>query len=306
MKSLILMISMLTIFGCGNNDNKQKRDFRSDNSSESKEVRDLKNTILSLEGTVAMITAFVANDYSDCGTGLPAFETKICRIAQTANIEQIIALGGQLNRISAIMQESLYGPDCINDTDVGCPVTGSVMADLAAFDPNDITTLQTDVGNLQMDVTALEGRLDNFNGSGNSIETVISGLDTDITNLESRVTAIETVLNGSDHWEWAWFCHDVTTVTTQEPFAIRGDRLQLKYYVHSTDNRMGTFEAGTTGDLYTTTSTNPKCKLKIYDLTTDIKICWNNSNRNATEVNINTECDSANSFTTPTANCTCI
>ena len=121
------------------------------------------------------------------------------------------------------MQNSLYGADCINDTDAGCPAPGSIAEQIATFDPNDITNLQNDVVALQNFQATIEGRLNNFDGSGQSIETVISGLD-------ARIDDLEQTINGQDYYQWIFLCNDVTNF--HEPVLRTGDKTTVRFYNH--------------------------------------------------------------------------
>ena len=258
------------------------------------EIKILEEKIYQLEGTAGMIAAFVAGDFADCKTNLPPFEEKLCQVAQTASAEQLIKITGQMAIISESFQTELYGIDCANAVDVGCPVTGSIMDQLANLDPADITQLQTDLAALELEVDGLENRFDDFDGSGNSIETVIN-------NLDQRISDIEALVGGSDYYQWLFLCEDIN-LWRHEPILRTGDKLTLRFYTAAGNNGMGQLSVGD-GDSYIRTNLNPKCNVKFYDLTTEYKVCWNNQDRNASEVSIDTECD--NGGASPTVDCTC-
>jgi len=264
----------------------------------------LRARIIKLEGTIAQIDNFVASDFANCSTGLPAFETKICEIAQTATAEQAIKFTSQLQIMTKNFQERLYGEDCTNTTDAGCPVAGSITAKVAANEV-DIATLQSDVTTLQTDVNTLEGRLDNFDGTGNSIETVITNIKSDIAGLETRIENIEDTLASGDVYKTAFICGDIVeSGPVYEAVLITGDDMKMVAYVsNGGTSGLGVFaEAGVTGDYYGETDLNTKsCTFKVYDNVSSIKLCWDNSDRKATEIEIDAACD----VTPQTADCTC-
>lgn len=309
------VLILILIVACGT----ERRNYRTNRDSE---VQQLKQMVLELQGTVAQIDAFTANDFSDCRSGLPAFEQKICQIAQTATAEQQVIFTGQLQEITKIFQTELFGDDCIDAVEVGCPVAGSVLERIETVETNmidptivadiqaDIAQLQLDVSQLQGDLATLENRLNNFNGTGNSIEVVISGIESDISALESRVSDLEAAINDGDIYQTIMLCEDnAASGPVFEPVLMTGNLLEIYAYMRASNNKVGMgvlAEAGASGDQYLTTSGNTKkCKFKIYDLTTELKICWVNNDRKATTGEIDTECDSAGGFVSPTANCTC-
>lgn len=310
MKILLTLLTFLAV-SCGQQEAVDTR-RTTPVPQEPDEITILRNMVLNLQGTVTQINNFVASDFSSCDSGsLPAFETKLCQVAQTATAEQQVTLFGQLQELQSIMQESIYGGDCINDTDAGCPMAGSILDDLANIDvatiESDIAQLQTDVTNLQASVNAINTRLDDFDGSGNSIETVINTIESELISLDSRLDDIENVVNGADYYQWIFIGNDIAGLAAKEPILRTGDKLNIVAYVQSaTKNGMGLIaEAGVSGDQTFQTDVKPKVRFRIYDLTTELKVCWDNTDRNSSAANIDTICDSANNFTTPTADCTC-
>jgi len=307
MKALSVLISLFSSVSCGDKDDINLR------TPDTSEIERLRQQVLKLEGTIDMINNFVASDYSNCNNvNLPAFESKICKITQTSTAEQQIKIMGQLNQVVTIMQKSLYGIDCVNDTDVGCPVAGSITNKISNIE-SDITAANNAIDDIEVDITALqnsvnsiEDRMDDFNGGGSSIETVITGIQSDLSTLEGRVTAIEDAVSGTKYYEWVFLCNDVTTF--HEPVLFRGDKKEVRGYVSSVSNNgMGVIStANSSGTQYLATNVTPTCKFKIYDRITSLKICWKNDNRNATTGQIDTACDSANSFATPLGTCTCV
>jgi outer membrane murein-binding lipoprotein Lpp len=285
---------------------------------QAQDVDNLQKQVLALQGTIAQINAFIASDFSKCGSALPPFEKKICQIAQTATAEQQAIFVGQLQQVSKVFQNQIYGEECLNTTDPGCPVAGSIMARLNSITSieGDITTLQTAVSSLQTAVTtlqndlnAVEARLDNFNGTGSSIETVITGVQSTLGTLDTRIDTLENTVNNGDIYKTIFICENVSSSgPIYEPLLVRGDNMEIRGYMAATTaNGMGVLsQAGVTGSLYYQTYANTRtCKFKVYDNTTHLKICWKNTDRSATSSAIDTACDSANNFAAPTSACTC-
>jgi len=304
MKVLMFFI-MIFIGSCGT-------EYRNERTPRNPELENLKKTVLQLQGTVAQLDAFTASDFSDCSSRLPPFETKICQIAQTSTAEQRVLFSSQLAQASKIFQNELYGEDCINDTDVGCPISGSITDQIQQVNTNTISlgALQGQVASLQNDVVLINNRLNNFNGSGQSIELIIEDLATNIANLESRVDVIEDSINSNKVFQSIAVCGDIpSSGPLYEVLLLSGDHSSVTAYLES-GSRSGLARLQETGDgqgdlLYSTTLNTRKCNFKIYDLGSELRLCWNNSNRLSNENSINNECDSSNNFLNPTANCTC-
>lgn len=271
------------------------------------ELQKLKEQVFQLQGTIAQINSFVANDFSDCSTGLPPFETKICEIAQTATAEDRVEYKGQLSSLVKVFQNKLFGEDCVNDTDVGCPVAGSISEELANISTygGDISTLQTDVASLQTELSGIQTRLDDFDGSGNSVEVVIN-------DIESRVVAIETWVGTAQTFEAISLCKDIAASGPLYETILRtGDKLDINAFIETgSGSGLGLFKSygDGDGDVYFATSLNTKrCKVKIYEdaETMSLLVCWDNSNRNAPESAIDNVCDYAGGFASPASSCTC-
>ena len=152
--------------------------------------------------------------------------------------------------------------------------------------------------------------MDDFDGSGSSIEVVISGMETDIASLESRVTGLETVVNSNKVFESIALCGDIAASgPLYETILLSGDRTKITAYIQSGGSSgLGLYKqlGDGSGDLFDTTTLNTKkCNFKVYEKTTELLVCWDNSNRNSNEVTIDNECDLSGGFATPTANCTC-
>lgn len=320
MKNVLISLLLLFFTSCGSED---RHDYRSNgNQAPNEELDDLKKQVLELQGTVAQITSFTANDFTSCNGSLPTFWQTICQISQTSNAEQSATFVGQMQQVAKIFQNELYGTDCINTTDPGCPVLTSVTGRLSTAETTiashtasittinaNVSTLQTAVAQLQTDVSAIKNRLNNFNGSGNSVETVITGIQSSITTLSARVTVLETTVNSGSIYKTFLICGNISASGPAfEPILLTGDNTKaVAYLVSGTSNGMGVVsQAGVTGSLYLSTFANTAtCKFRIYDRTTTIKVCWKNDNRSATSAQIDTACNSP-TFASPTAQCTCI
>jgi hypothetical protein len=321
MRFVLLMLLSVFAVSCGP---REERINKRTPPKGDTELEKLKQVVLKLQGTIDQLNDFVASDFSDCGASLPPFESKICKIAQTATAEQQILFSGQLAEVVKIFQNELYGSDCIrtpaDDTfDVGCPAAGSIVERIEAiYDIEDdivdiqadVTALQADVLSLEADLASLNSRLDDFDGSGSSIETVIGNLAQDLADLEDRVDDIEDSLNNADLWKSQQICRDTTPSTgpMYETYLIRGDREQVVAYVRvsGTVAGLGVIAEAGGGHQYKTTTLNTQaCKFRIYDFGGQLNVCWHNTNRNANSATIDTACDFANSLASPTASCTC-
>ncbi len=297
-----LFLCLLALVGCGRDSTYEDR--RTNSTSESQDFQELKKTVLALQGTIAMINAFTAKDFTDCGNALPPFEQKVCTIAQTAVAEGQLEYFSSLAEMVKVFQDQLYGPDCTNTTDTGCPVASSITSDIAALQAasgqNDtaIAALEADVTSLQAGVAAINTRLNNFNGTGTSIEIVVNGINATLVMLDNRLDSIEANVGDGDSWKTIRACFDnPASGPVFEAFLRSGDKLELVGYVQagissSSPRGLGVIAtAGVSGTQYLTTSLNTAaCKYKVYDVTTELKVCWHKTNRSATTAQIDTAC----------------
>lgn len=297
---------VLSIFSCS-----QERDrivIREDPSQKeaSTKLDELNNRIKALELFASTFTSGVPSDFNDCSTLTSASEKKICQIAQTISATQSLELKTQLATIAKEFQNTLYGVDCINTTDVGCPVSGSLLERMttARTDINNntssissinstITSMQTIETNLTSKVNALETRLNAFNGTAESIETIITGIKSDITTLQTDMAEVKGILTPSRIINQYLICGDVTASgPIYELILISGDKTKAYGSVKN-----GTFygpalffKAGDT-DLGFDTHLNTKtCHFKMYNnvAKTKVQACWLSSNRSATNAQIDT------------------
>lgn len=311
----IALIVALVVSSCG------KKNKETEEQNE--QIKQLKTQVAYLVGTIEQIDAFTASDYTDCNSNLPSFEKKICQIAQTANAEQLVTITSQLQSFTKVMQTSIYGADCSDEVQVGCPAPGSMMnrlstleSDLASVNADisslsaDIVSLQADIGTLQSGVAGLNSRLNNFNGTGSSIETVISGIDAQIASLDSRLDDVEDVINSEMVYKSVQVCKNIASSgPVYEIYLLTGDNKKVIGYMEPSRSRHGLgaiSEAGVTGHYSGVTSLNTRaCNYRIYDKTTHVKLCWNNTNRSASSSSIDTVCNLSGNFANPTSACTC-
>jgi len=289
----------------------------------------LKSQISYLIGTVGTLDEFIKTDFATCSDNLATFEKKICQIAQAASAEEQVLFIDQVGELNKVFQNELFGEDCIDNVEVGCPVAGSVLSEITILDQR-ITTIEGNNNNasisdlqdqidaltlivtsIQADIAALDTRLTAAENGIISINTLITDIQTAITDLETRVTDIESSLSAhSDMYHIIKVCGDIAASgPIYEAILANNTHTTFVGYT-ATPSSKGLHvlaEAGITGDLYLRTTVNTRlCKFKVYDLTTELKMCWNNQNRRASENSIDTECDAANDIANPTANCTCV
>jgi hypothetical protein len=316
MKALMLLLMLFCVgcMGCGKPETINKRTDH--HSPQQEELDRLKDELLKLQGTIAQIDAFVANDFADCTSGLPAFETKICQISQTATAQERILYTQQLGEVAKVFQDEIYGEDCINTTDVGCPVADSMTSDIEsiqvdiASNNSDVAQVVADIATLNSNVSTLELELDAIEVRLTSAEAAIVALENAQASILSRLDDLEEVVANGDIFKTYQLCGDIANSgPIYEAVLMSGDKSFITAFI-TTGSKSGLGVLRTAndgdGDTYHSTRVNTrKCKFNIYDDTTELKICWNNADRSAAQAEINTECDSANSFANPTLDCTC-
>lgn len=283
---------------------------------QNQEVEVLRQKIAQLQGTIDMIDDFTTSDFTECSTNLPLFEQKVCKIAQTATAEQRVEFASQLAEVSKVFQNSLYGEDCMDGSSPGCPVTGSVLSSLQTLEIQnnanslDITLLQTSVLSLQGDLSSINNRLDDFNGTGTSIEAVIGGIKTEVATLKARVDAIENTLENSVTLSAISICGDNSdSGPLYEAVLIDGNKQIITAYIIAGSKRgLGVFKqvGDAQGNLYKSTALNTKtCKFRVYEVNSELKICWKNTDRSASSSVIDTTCDFSGGFVNKLTTCTC-
>jgi hypothetical protein len=236
--------------------------------------------VASLIGTVADINNFVNSDFSNCSGSLTPFEQKICQVAQAASAEQQAVLQSQLATFSKMLQDSLYGSDCTSTVSPGCPAPGSILSDVASH--------ASQIATLTSDIAALDSRL-------TTAESAITALDT-------RLDAVEAT-SATTSYRTVQVCGNiVNSGPVYEIALIRSDNAQVVGWVQSgSKDGLGIWSQAGGGTKYLTTSLNTvSCKFKVYDLTTTVKVCWKNTDKNASSAAIDAAC-----LPTPTGTCTC-
>jgi hypothetical protein len=222
----------------------------------------------------------------------------------------------QLAEMSKNFQVALFGEDCIDSVELGCPIVGSIAAKLAVDEAaiasntasisdiqSSLTATSSALSALSGRVAALETRLNNFNGSGQTIESLIADMQSDIVTLEGQVADIQGIIGASRTLEVVTLCGDnATSGPIFEIVLMSGDKTSAYGRVKTGSNEgLGLFfSAGSTDTLFVTTLNSKSCRYKMYNNPTKTKIqaCWVKTNRSATEAQI----DAAR--TANTATCT--
>lgn len=311
----LLIVCSVLFFCSGGKTSRQTTTVKPEDDTQ---IKQLKATILALQGTVDMINSFTESDYTNCSSNLPVFEQKICNIAQTSTAEQRLEFTAQLQQVVKVFQIQLYGTDCLSTTDIGCPKVGSVTSTLDILNTQvvahdtAITVLQATLVTLQTSLAGINTRLNNFNGTSDSIELVINTIKSDVSDLKTRVASVEQQMQSNKVFESIYLCHDIiNSGPIYEAILRNGDKTTITSYIDSGSRQgLGLFKAvgDSQGDLYTTTTLNTRtCSFKVYevDSNTKLKVCWKNTNRSATSADIDNTCDFVNNFATPLTSCTC-
>jgi len=325
------LVIFLFLASCGSDN---KKVVIPSNKGSRSEIEILKNQIFALQGTVSQIDNFIASDFSDCNNNIPSFERKVCQIAKTATAEQSVIFKSQLAELSKILQTEMYGADCMPDYDpsteslimpASCPKAGSVLDDINVLDAQvssntvfigvlqtQMTSIQSTITSLQNSITSLENRLDNFNGSGSSIEAVLAQIDSDLSDLSDRVDDLETVLADAALYKDITVCADITSSGPfYETVLLQGDNTKITGYIQNGNKRgLGVVVQEGSGSSYNYTTLNTrKCYYILYDfgIGNGVNICWNNTDRRASQSEIDDECDpnGDSDLSDKTANCTC-
>lgn len=257
---------------------------------------------------------------------LDSLSNKLSDMADADN--RLLILMGQLNTITKVFQTEIYGEDCINGIEMGCPKIGSALDRLTKTE-TDVSTAQDDIRSFETLITNFEDRLNNFDGSGTSIESIVTGnqadilsvqnrfnnfdgtgntIESEVSTIKSRLDVIEAAITGNK--KWYLFCGDISFggQDLHEPFFMNNNETQLWAYGSSaTHNGVSKVaDAGLTGHLtFSTSAATKNCNVRVYDNTTYLKVCWSNKDRLATDIIIDIECDLDGGFVSPTTDCTC-
>lgn len=319
MRNFTIFTFFLLLFGCGRKEIEVKKQPHeeplvaaepSETGFDSK-YEELKNIVSNLQITLALFEAFTTNEFYNCSNTLDSFQQKICKIAQSSNAEQRVLFGSQLSEVVKVFQVELYGDDCFNDIEIGCPGVGSISERMAVVEAygGDILDAETDIINLQNQFISMSVRFDQFNGTSSSIELIIDGMSSQLSDLETRVSEIETLVSDQQWLKTAEICGNIASSGPVYEAIIYDAALTkiISYQENGNSSGLGVVAEIGDGDSYLTTNLNTKnCKHKIYDTLISLKICWNLSNRKASESSIDLVCDAVNSFSNPTSDCYCL
>jgi len=253
--------------------------------------QELDARVLELTGVVAQLQAFLASDYTDCAVTLPAFERKLCQVAQTATAEQRVLLTARLSEMAKTFQTAIYGDDCTAAIAPGCPAPGSILAQGNAA-AGQITALSTSI-------QALDTRL-------TTAEAAIAAIDSTLITLNGRVQVLEAAFATASIYTAIDMCADVTPTVGPlfEVLLLQGDRSRLVAYIEAGGNRgLGVVRQAGAGDLVIeSTLSTLKCRAKIYDAVGGLRICWLKGNRMPAEAALDAACGGG---LTPNLTCTC-
>jgi len=310
---MIKLVLLLLLIACGNDVD----DRRATVSPTDAKIKDLQQQIDELSLLADSFTAGISNPFSDCETVVDAMEKKICQIAQTFNATQQLETKTQLGIMAKQFQNALYGDDCNNTSDAGCPVVGSIYEKLTTLKTTidahtasittinaTLATINTAVSTLQGKVTALEGRLNNFNGSGQTAETFVAAIKSDVTSLQSQIASIQNTITSDRILQTYMLCANITSSgPIYEAILITGDKSKAYGYVKTgTAEGLGMFfKAGDANKSYVTSINTRSCRYKMYNDPTNTKVqaCWLSTNRSATEAQIDAARTAATATCTP-------
>lgn len=309
MRILLSVITSLFLFvSCADND--QRRTVNRDENNQEQSALELKlkevmTRIAALELFASSYTAGGPTSFSDCDSLTSASEKKICQIATAVSNNAALDVKSSLAEAAKGFQNTLYGNDCINGTDAGCPVIGSVMANVitiqasVATNSADIASLSTllsttrsAVDGLTTRMGSIESRLDNFDGTAFSVEIVVRGIKSDINVLQAEIAEIKGIIDPSRTTNQYLVCGDVAASgPVYELILISGDKTKIYGNVKSGSffGNALVFKSGDT-DVFTNTRLNTKtCNFKMFNNATNTKVqaCWISTNRSATESQIN-------------------
>jgi hypothetical protein len=246
----------------------------------------------------------VNNPFGDCTTVTNALEKKVCQIAQTANATQQLEIKSQLAVMAKEIQTTLFGAECTTDVEVGCPAPTSIQARMDGVEAlldtavQDIEDIQDEIDNINSlvttltgRVTTLESRLNNFAGSGSTIEQLVATIQSDIDTLQAQVAVIQGVLASDQVLTPVSICgNNPASGPIYETALIPGDKSKIYGYV-KTGSASGLgmfFKAGDPSKGFTTSLNSRSCRFKAYNdpTATKVQLCWIQSNRSATDAQI--------------------
>lgn len=296
-----ILIGALLLSACGMQANPTvvNRD-----SEMQKQIDELNTKVKSLSLIADAFTSGIPNVYGDCSTLSAGTEKTICQIANTASAMADLQAKTQLSQMGKQFQNALFGEDCTDDVSAGCPVAGSIKAQIAATQTtlashtasiasmqSSITTINTSLSTLSSKVDALKTRLDSFNGTADSIEVIITGINSDIATLKTQVATITAAVDVSKLLTPLSLCGDNSSSGPLfETILMSGDHVKLYGYIKTgTADGLGLFFTAGDANKYMATSLNTKrCYFKVYNnaANTKVQVCWIKTDRSATEAQI--------------------
>lgn len=327
---LITIIVTLSLVRCGEHVDEAVSPNRGGDTRTS-QVDEVRGQVAYLQEVIGSLGS--ADNYTTCNaTNLSQLEVTICQISQSATAEDRVEFVSQLGNLSKLLQVSLYGTDCApDDTNAflpGCPLASSILGQVNSHTTS-IASLNTTVSSLSTSVTSLltrmttaesnistlQGNVTSINSQISGINTSISSINTQISTINTTISSLQTTVHGSDLYKAVQLCAN-TTPTTGPLFEVdllTSTHSYILAYVSSGGGKgLGIVRNGTDASLYTTTSLNTlACKVMIYTHlnpgANQLNVCWHNTNRSATQVQINAVCDPNNDgqITDKTSACTC-
>lgn len=315
MKRVLILLAMLFVMACGEPMTRTVIVKQPSSETENK-VKELEKQMAALSLFAGSFTSTELGPFKDCASLTVVLDKKVCTIAQSFTATSQAELKTQLAIMAKEFQNALFGTDCVNSTEAGCPIDGSVsdkitdiQADLVAKTTSisnleaDMLTVQGTLSSLTTRVSTLESRLDNFKGSGKTAEVLVGEIQSDVSALKVDVAAIKGDLASNQAVDQYTICGDnAASGPIYEVMLLSGDRVNAFAYmkVGTADGLGLLFKAGDT-NLFKTTYLNSKsCNYKMYNNVgnTKVQACWVSTNRSANQATI----DAAR--TAGTATCT--
>jgi len=193
----IFILLLLWAFACGDEYNDSititrpqvEQEPKTVIKTEAEQIEWLKSQISYLIGTVGTLDEFIKTDFATCSDNLATFEKKICQIAQAASAEEQVLFIDQVGELNKVFQNELFGEDCIDNVEVGCPVAGSVLSEITILDQR-ITTIEGNNNNAS--ISDLQDQIDALTLIVTSIQADIAALDTRLTAAENGIISINT------------------------------------------------------------------------------------------------------------------
>lgn len=297
---LLLIVFLLLLWGCQQEGSSVKEHvYENDKSETYEQLNVLRDKINALELFTGTYSTEDINPFENCDTLTTPLEKKVCQIAQSANSSQQFEIKTQLSTIAKEFQTAIYGDDCSEQVSTGCPNQGSLLGRMNKIE-NDLQStsssvgvvlakvyeISNDVNGLSTRLGILESRLNNFNGTPQSIEDIISGIDGDIVSIKNDINVINGTIQSNRILMYTPLCFDnKDSGPVYEPILIAGDKSSAYRRSGSGVGVTKTFSAGDPPVGFWTTLNTKKCRFRFYSNTTGTKlqVCWLNSDRLAAD-----------------------